>query len=170
MGMFAAAKMAAASVSVIQSDATRGTRYWPVEADELETVELGAGSALPEVDPSPAEGALALEPSLPAEPSLPDESLPDESLPDESLPDESLPDESLPVSDEDDDDGSPSFFALAVRAALVRSFFAQPVPRNTIAGVDIAFLSEPPQTSQVVGPSAWMPCITSVRRPHCEQT
>jgi hypothetical protein len=114
-----------------------------VDADELATVELGAGSALLEADPSP----------------------PDALLP----PDESFSvDVSLPVSLEDD--GSPSFFALALRAALERSFLAHPLPRNTIAGGDIAFLSDPPQTSQVVGPSAWMPCITSVRRPHCEQT
>jgi hypothetical protein len=99
IGMFADAKMAAASVRVIQSDATRGTLYVPEDAVELGTVELGAGSAVPDVDPSP---------------------------PDEPLPVELVL--SLPAS-EVVDDVSPSFLALAVRAAVERSFLAQPLPR-----------------------------------------
>jgi hypothetical protein len=56
--------------------------------------------------------------------------------------------------------------AAAGRLVDDRSFFAQPLPLNTIDGAEIA-LRTPPlwQTGQWLGPSAWTPWITSNRWP-----
>ena len=47
------------------------------------------------------------------------------------------------------------------RLASRASFLAQPEPLNTMAGVDSARFSTPPQRSHVVGPGAEMPWMTS---------
>jgi hypothetical protein len=65
---------------------------------------------------------------------------------------------------------APSAAAALVRDALWESFFAHPLPLKWMAGVEIARLSAPPQTSQVVGPGLLMPCMTSMVRPQPVQT
>jgi hypothetical protein len=66
----------------------------------------------------------------------------------------------------------PSFAPVSLdRAALRRSFFAQPDPLKWIAGAANAFRTGPdPHSGQTVGGSAWTPWIASKRRPHAEQS
>jgi hypothetical protein len=61
------------------------------------------------------------------------------------------------------------FCELLAWLAACASFFAQPDPLNTMAGVDSSFRIWPPQTSQTVGPCACTPCVTSTVLPHCVQ-
>jgi hypothetical protein len=56
------------------------------------------------------------------------------------------------------------------RLASRASFLAQPEPLNRIAGADRARFMVPPQRSQVVGPDAEMPWMTSTTCPHDSQT
>jgi hypothetical protein len=45
------------------------------------------------------------------------------------------------------------------------SFFAQPLPLNTMAGVESSLRIGPPHSSQAVGPLSWTPWITSTLWP-----
>lgn len=74
-----------------------------------------------------------------------------------------LPLSELPVGDES---AASAFFVAELRASRL----AHPLPLNRMAGVETCFFNCPPQTSHVVGRGAWMPCITSMLRPHCVQT
>jgi hypothetical protein len=47
---------------------------------------------------------------------------------------------------------------------------AQPDPLKTMFGDETILRSAPPQTSQVVGRGAWIPCTTSTCRPQEVQT
>jgi hypothetical protein len=81
------------------------------------------------------------------------------------------PDELLPVPSLESDEGEPEPPFAREPLELERSFFAQPEPLNTTAGVAKAFRSVPsaPQAGQKRGDSALMPWITSVVCPQLEQ-
>lgn len=72
------------------------------------------------------------------------------------------------------DAGASSTFLSVVDAAEAvaerASFLAQPLPLKWMAGVESAFFMAPPHVSHTVGPAALKPWITSMRRPHAEQT
>jgi hypothetical protein len=81
------------------------------------------------------------------------------------------PDEDLPApSLESEDDALEPLFAREA-LELDRSFFAQPEPLNTTAGVANVLRREPsaPQAGQKRGASASMRWMTSVVCPHVEQ-
>ena len=82
------------------------------------------------------------------------------------------PSDEVEAASEDDDEALDAAVSevLAVDAAglLVadRSFFAQPLPLNTIEGAEIALRTGlAPQIGQAAGPSAVTPWITSNRCP-----
>ena len=63
--------------------------------------------------------------------------------------------------------GPPSECAAAAGFDAERaSFFAQPLPLKTMAGVVSALRITPPQTSQASGPDPWIEWTTSTERPH----
>ena len=60
----------------------------------------------------------------------------------------------------------PALEAEPARAGAERaSFFAQPLPLKTTAGVVRALRIDPPQTSQASGPVPWIEWTTSIERP-----
>ena len=81
---------------------------------------------------------------------------------------DAVPPEPVP-SDEAFESDERSFEAF-VRAAELRSFFAQPEPLNTIAGGAKPLRSVPsaPHSGQNVGMGSLIPWRMSVRRPHAE--
>jgi hypothetical protein len=96
-------------------------------------------------------------------------------LEDESLPAVAVdpPDPSVEPVDPEPALASPADPVLDALVALdARSFFAQPMPLKCTAGVLKPLCSVPsaPQAGQKRGPSALMPWITSVTRPHAPQT
>jgi hypothetical protein len=117
-------------------------------------VRAGAVDALDvdalDPDPSPPFFAASDEPE-PDDPASDDADL--------SAPTEAGSD--APSSDADDDDDL---------TALRRSFLAQPEPLKWMAGAANALRTgPPPHSGQVVGGSAWTPCMTSKRWPHAAQ-
>jgi hypothetical protein len=66
---------------------------------------------------------------------------------------------------------APSLAVSVDRAALRRSFFAQPEPLKWTAGAAIAFRTGPdPHSGHAAGGSACTPWIASNRRPHAAQS
>ena len=82
------------------------------------------------------------------------------------------PSEPLDAAPDPDPDSAPSFEAASFdRAALRRSFLAQPEPLKWTAGAATALRTGPdPHKGQAAGGSAWTPWIASKRRPHAEQS
>ena len=114
----------------------------PVSLDE---VLLGAGLA---------SGLFELSPVDPEPLSVPE--------PASAPPSEPEP----PVSEPDPDPPSAEAEAAldAARVAVLRSFFAQPLPRKWIVGAEKALRTgEAPQIGQAVGPSAVTEWMTSKR-------
>jgi hypothetical protein len=62
-----------------------------------------------------------------------------------------------------DEDAPP---AALVELAALASFLAQPPPLKWMAGDERALRMAPPHTSHAAGPPSWMPCTTSIWRPH----
>jgi hypothetical protein len=96
-------------------------------------------------------------------------------LDEESTPavDVEPPESSFEPSEPDSTLVSPLERAEAARVALdARSFLAQPLPLKCTAGVLKPLCSVPsaPQAGQKRGPSALIPWMTSVTRPHALQT
>jgi hypothetical protein len=96
-------------------------------------------------------------------------------LDDESPPavDVEPPESSVEPPEPDSTLVSPPDRAEAARVALdARSFLAQPLPLKWTAGVLKPLCSVPsaPQAGQKRGPSALIPWMTSVTRPHALQT
>jgi hypothetical protein len=77
-----------------------------------------------------------------------------------------------PPEPADVSDSDPSFVEASFdRAALRRSFFAQPEPLKWMAGAANALRTGPePHNGQLAGGSASTPWIASKRRPHAEQS
>lgn len=66
---------------------------------------------------------------------------------------------------------SPAAVALRDLALELRSFFAHPDPLKWTAGALMALrIGPPPHSGQLLGSSAWTPCITSNRRPQFAQS
>jgi len=123
------------------------------------------GPAFFEPPDSDALSPLEVELSFGLEPEADDESLP--------AVDVDPPDSSSEPVEPDSTLTSPPDRADAARVALeARSFFAQPLPLKWTAGVlkPLWSVLSAPQAGQKRGPSALMPWITSVTRPHALQT
>jgi hypothetical protein len=164
IGTLAAAKIAAASDRLIQSDATRGTPQEP--AEELDPLggRAFAGALLPSALAGFAAGLLSC--AALGEPASADEepavaasflAVAVSELSVDVLLAEPLSDVSAGA-----ESAASAFFMSELRASRL----AQPLPLKTIDGVEIIFFRGPPQTSQVVGPGLLIPWMTSVRRPH----
>ena len=148
---FAAASRSDASARVIQS-AGVGI-YESPEAEEVESEEAESEEAEP-------EGA--------------DESLGARLTPDAPTVASRWAPAVSPSSLAEPDDRSPpaaAFAAAFVALADPRSFFAQPLPLNKIAGAAMAFFRACEwQLGHWIGPWSWRPCLTSSRWPHAPQT
>ena len=154
---FAAAKISAASLRLIQSEATRGigTVGQPFESP------LPAARFLPDIDveppvlgavPPPLDDPASLDPDAVPGPGVP-LAAGAASVAAAAFPSPLAPSFASPVAA-----GAP---AGADRA----SFFAQPLPLKWIAGAVSAFLITPPQTSHVSGPVPEIGWMTSTDRP-----
>ena len=157
---FAASRIAAASVSVIQSagEATYRSAFDDAfdeddERDELDELALSLLGSLVAVvvagseDVDPASDLASFEPDVPSRSDL-----------------AALSADVDPLSPSLDDFDEPEEDAR-------RSFFAHPDPLKWIAGVVNAFLIGPlPQSGHSVGGSAWTPRRTSNRWPQFAQS
>jgi hypothetical protein len=143
----------------LEARSTEPVFFEPPDSDPLSEL---AGEPSFELEPS-----LELERSFELELELVPE---DESV---SVDDVDPPDSSLEPDEPASTLASPPDRADDARVALeARSFFAQPLPLKWTAGVLKPFRSVPsaPQAGQKRGPSALMPWMTSVTRPHALHT
>jgi hypothetical protein len=150
----AAARMACASVRVIQS-AAEGIGQSDGLArdfDEAPDFDGFAGPADDDGSVVPAPAGTAASPASDVEPGSAGDPFSDVV--------ELSVEPSSPLPDEAPD-----------RAAARRSFFAQPDPLKWTDGAEIAFLTGPlPHRGHAAGGSAWTPWITSNRRPQAAQS